>query len=410
MMSLPRVSQSGLQKARACASALLVSLVCLPWCRSQLPLASSNLNHIRNAGQFIVQGDLARAEAELNFVLTTDPNDYRALNLLGVIRAQQGRNPEAEQLFKRVIEQKPDYASAHVDLGLLYRQMGDGDRAITELERALQLDPARQDARSALVQTLQSEAREALQRQQYEKSLSLLIKARKLLPLDPDVNYEFGLVALRMSLYLDAAQAFQQVLTARQDDASALYALGRAQMGLTKFQDARAAFEKYVELRPQDAGGHYGLGLVLTALEHPDEARREFELSARLQPVQTEAYFELGKLDLSQSNLDLAAEQFKRVLERDPKHAGALLGMGQVDFQRKDYADASALLEQAIAAEPSLRQAHYYLGLTYARLGRTDDSKRELALASKLEHEELEKQRAFPRLVDPEELNSTPPK
>jgi hypothetical protein len=48
-----------------------------------------------------------------------------------------------------------------------------------------------------------------------------------------------------------------------------------------------------------------------------------------------------------------------------------------------------------------LREAHYYLGLTYARLGRKQESNEQLQIATRLEHEESEKQRTMLRILDP---------
>jgi hypothetical protein len=58
---------------------------------------------------------------------------------------------------------------------------------------------------------------------------------------------------------------------------------------------------------------------------------------------------------------------------------------------------------RAIASDASLRQAHYYLGLSYARLGRKDDSEKELQTASQLEHEEVEKHRVVLKILNLDE-------
>jgi tetratricopeptide (TPR) repeat protein len=355
---------------------------------------------IKDAAESLAAGDLQRAETELKTVLAADPGEYRALNLLGVIRAQQRREAEAEQLFKQAIQQKPDFASAHVDLGLLYVQINRENDAIPEFQEALRIDPSRSDALSALVNVWRAQAKAALQSGDLEKALAVLIQAHKTAPWDPNVTFEFGLIALRMSLLPDAMQAFQEVLAVRKDDPPAIYGLGRAQIELSKYQDARESFEHYVVLRPKDASGHYALGFALQALQRAADARSQFEQSIELQPAQTESYFQLGLIDLEENSLESAARQFSRALEHDPKHAGALTGMGRVEFQRKDYEKAANLLQRAVASDPSLREGHYYLGMSYARLGKKDDSEKELQLASQLEHEEVEQHRVVIKILD----------
>jgi hypothetical protein len=58
------------------------------------------------------------------------------------------------------------------------------------------------------------------------------------------------------------------------------------------------------------------------------------------------------------------------------------------------------LFHQAITVNATLRQAHYYLGLTYARMGQKEDSSKELQLASQIEHDEAEKQRLGVKIVN----------
>jgi tetratricopeptide (TPR) repeat protein len=273
------------------------------------------------------------------------------------------------------------------------------------LQEALRLDPGRKDALAALASLWRDQAHAAAQSGDLEKALALLLEARKLDPNEPDTEYDLGMIALRMSLFPDAAEAFERSLKLRKDDVQALYGLGRATMALAKFDDARQAFARYTELRPQDASGHYALGVTLQALQRMPEARTEYGKSIELLPRQTESYLQLGLLDLDAGGLDLAAEQFDRVLKRAPDHAGALTGMGRVRFQKKEYSEAAALFERAIAADSKLREPHYYLGLTDARLGRKADSEKELQAASRIEHEEVEKHQYVLKVIDPEQVH-----
>jgi tetratricopeptide (TPR) repeat protein len=398
---------------RRCLPQLLeILLVCTCFAMDAIALPQStvsaeNVEHLRSAAQFLLHSDLKHAEDEVQLVLAEIPDDYRALNLLGIIRVQEGRREEAQAIFEKVIRIKPGYAGAHVSLGLLLAESGHADQAIDELESALKIEPGREDATKPLVQLLREQARAALKEREPEKSLSFLMRARKVAPDDPDLRYEFGMVALRMSLFEDAKLAFEQVLTVRPVDANAIYALGRAQMGLGKIQATRELFEKYVQLRPDDPSGHFGLGLVLHMLETSDEeARKQFERSIELQPAQTEAYVQLGFLDIDSNELERATRRFQAVLQRAPQNAGAQLGIGIVQFLRKDYPAAEDSLRSAIAVDPATRESHYYLGLTYARLGKSAESAEQLEIARKLEREDLDRHRIILRLLSPDEAES----
>jgi len=384
---------------------VLLILGTTAYLQGQAATRGGDLSLLKDAAQAIAAGKLERAENELQSVLQTSPEEFRALNLLGIVRAQQRREAEAERLFRRAIEIKPDFTSAHTSLGMLYVQMLKPDQAIPELKEALRLDPGRTDAADALSGVWREQAHAAVQSGDSEKALSLLIDARKINPNNADVLFDFGMVALRMSLFPDAVQAFQETLNLRKDDGRALYGLGRAQMGLDKYQEAHDAFVRYVQLHPQDASGHYALGMTLQALQRSNEARSEYEKSIQLKPDQTECYFELGLLDIDAGDLKSASDRFRLVLKQDPHHGGALTGAGRVAFQQKAYSNAAELLQSAVAADTAMREAHYYLGLTFSRLGRKEDSEKELQIASQLEREDVEKHRTVFKIIDPEQVS-----
>jgi tetratricopeptide (TPR) repeat protein len=372
--------------------------------------AGSNATSLlRDAGRAMADGDLVTAEEKLQWILRTSPDNYRALDLLGIVRAQQQRNSEAENIFQRVIKTKPDYASAHIDLGLLYVQMGEAEKAVAQLEEGLRLAPERTDATAALAGVLRDEAR-SVSAEDPEKALSLLLRARTLAPSQPNVLFDLGMVELRMSLFRDAVDTFQQTLKIRGDDAPATYGLGRALMELARFQDAHEQFVRYVAMRPDDASGHYALGMSSTALQLATEASSEFQKSIALQPVQTESYFRLGLLDLEAKDYGAAEQNFQHVLDRDAKHAGALAALGRAKLETKKFDEAVDLLQRAIASDSSLREAHYYLGLTYARMGRKEESDQQLQIATEMEKQATEKQRTVFKILDPGTNSAAGPK
>ena len=374
---------------------------------------NSNPSLLQDAAQAITAGKLSRAEGDLQSVLRAAPDDYRALDLLGVVRILQHHEIDAEKLFLRALQKKSDFAPARAHLGLLYVQLGRPEDALPLLREAVRLEPARSDASTALVRVLQDQARAASTAGDSEKALTLLTDARKYAPGNPDINSELGTVALQLSSWQDAVEAFQRTLKVRADDPLALYNLGRAFMGLSQFEDARQQFARYVAVRPDDASGHCALGMTLAALEHDAEARKEFERSIALAPAQTESYFRLGLIDLDARDLDEAARNLHQALAHEPKHPGVLSALGRVAFEQKRYPDAIDLLRQAIGGDQSLREAHYYLGLTLARLGRKEEAEAELQIATRLEHDEAEHRRNLLRIQDvpvTDPPNSQPPK
>jgi tetratricopeptide (TPR) repeat protein len=360
------------------------------------PLSAQDVTtaRLQVAAQALTAGNLKLAENELQSVLGSSPENHRALDLLGVVRVLQHRDTDAEALFRRAVRQDTGFASAHAHLGLLFLQTGRTEDAVPELREAVRLDSSRVDASTALVKIWSDQAQAAVTAGDSEKALALLTDARKLAPNNSDVQFALGTLALRMSRFQDAIDGFNETLKLRTNDPPALYGLGQASMALSRYEEARQEFTRYLALRPGDSSARCSLGITLAALERPTEARAQFEKSIALAPTQTESYFRLGLLDLDSKDLESAAKNFHYVLDRDAKHSGALVSLGRVDFEQKQYAEAADLLNRAIGNDESLREAHYYLGLTYARMGRKPESDQELQRASQLDQQQAKRQSA----------------
>ena len=361
---------------------------------------SSSASLLEDAGHAMAAGNLHRADADLQSVLRQTPQDYRAIDLLGVVRVLQHRNTDAESLFRKALLKKPDFAPAQAHLGLLYVQTGRASEAEPHLREALRLDSSRRDAADALVALLRDEARAAVDDKDLKKAFATLTDAAKYAPDNAGLQVEIGTVELQLSLWNDAVLSLQRALAIDNNQPLALYDLGRAYLGERKFEEARQQFAKYVALRPNDAAGHCSLGMTLAALEHLPEARSQFEQSIALDPKQTESYLRLALIEPNEEDLDAAAKNLTAVLTLDPQHAAALSAMGRVYFEQKHYPEAIEVLQRAIASDGSMREPHYYLGLVFARVGRKEESAEQLQIATRLEHDEAERRRTSLRLSD----------
>lgn len=371
---------------------------------SQNASSPNESSQLQEAATALSAGKLDQAEQDLQSVLRLNPGDYRALDLLGVVRVLQHQQEKAEALFEQVVKAQPDFAPGHAHLGLLYSQLGRTQEALSELRQALLLDPGRTDAAVTLVHILQGQAKAASEAGDWNGALSFLIEARKYAPDNADVQYEFGMVAHKLSLDDDAIEAFQQALKQHKNDALGLYNFGFALMNRARFDEARQQFVQYIELRPGDPSGHCALGMALAALERSDEARAQFERSIVLSSTQSESYYRLGLLDLDAGDYDAAARNLHQALKNKPSDADALTALGRVEFEQKHYPEAMTLLQQAVSQNGSLQEAHYYLGLTLARLGQKPESNEQLEIAARLEQEQKERSRNMLRIRKPEDV------
>ncbi|HEY0005696.1 MAG TPA: tetratricopeptide repeat protein, partial [Pyrinomonadaceae bacterium] len=89
---------------------------------------------LERAAALISDNRTAEAEQQLNELLKGKPDDALALNLLGTIRAKQGRMDEAEALFSRAVRLDKELIGAHMNLAYLYLLKGLPDKTAFELK------------------------------------------------------------------------------------------------------------------------------------------------------------------------------------------------------------------------------------------------------------------------------------
>jgi tetratricopeptide (TPR) repeat protein len=125
--------------------ALGLSLLIL---QSAVALPPTTLQEIQ---QMIQAGELDGARTHLMEILSTTPDDPVALNLLGVVNAQEGQFRAAEHCYRKAIAAAPDFVGAYLNLGRLYQENERRDpRALKEslaaYESALKVDPSNLEA------------------------------------------------------------------------------------------------------------------------------------------------------------------------------------------------------------------------------------------------------------------------
>jgi tetratricopeptide (TPR) repeat protein len=270
---------------------------------------------------------------------------------------------------------------------------GSLDQARDLFEQVLQSDPKNTEGQEGMSSTTERLALNDRIADRMDDALADLLRAQKVEPDDLRVLYDLGVQEDAMGLYASSLEP---------DEPSVLYARARVKLDLGQLDAAQQDMQAYLKARPLDASAHFGLGHIYLQGLQFDKAAEEFRQCLTIQPQQTEGYYELGQTELEQDQFQAAIEQFQKTLARDPQHGGALAGMGIAYFKLKQYQQAEEWLVKATKSAPDYQPGHYYLGLTLARLGKVDESRRELEVAAALADKDNKQTATRLRLLDPD--------
>jgi tetratricopeptide (TPR) repeat protein len=385
----------------------------------QVSKSSARLSQIQKA---VERGELESAERQLWEIVTREPENALAINLLGRIRTRQKRFPEAEALFKRVLAIMPDYAAAHRNLGEVYLLLGRRDEAEAAYLKAHELDP--RDVKTSLaLGTVYGEsgkfersveilngipaevrpsaalpvlASDYLALHQPDKVAALAPLVLRGAPSDPSLIPRFARVLVENGFVDDAAELLKSAPGHQKLTAEYLLVLARVQErqgDLTQaertlnrvakldpklfepwFQSARLASQakdykkeasllnKALEIQPDHIEGLRHL--VLARMRSGDTAKAV--AAARhlysLQPEDPDALYLLGAAMANHAEWhDARPIMEKLVSVRDDATAHVMLGMTLLNDG--DMEAASLQIERALQQNPNEIEAHYYKGV-----------------------------------------------
>lgn len=225
-----------------------------------------------------LQRDFARKQirsriAGWRFALEVDSLNAFANYNLGSVFQQQGDLERAVRHYRRAIRSEPDYVQAHYNLGLALESRGDLEGAERHYRRATEIDPGHADAHNNLGNVLRQSGR----------ADAALGAYRAAVETDPDHalarNNLANLLRGRGRL-AEAVRHYERALQLDPDYAEAHFNLGVTRMLQGRVADGLAHYREVRRLRPEWPEPYVSSAWVLAT--HPDSSVRDSGAALRL--------------------------------------------------------------------------------------------------------------------------------
>src|SRR5712692_1740646 len=259
--------------------------------------------------RLIAQNRVDDAEKQLWSVLSQQPDQAWALDLMAEIRMRQKRTPEAEALFRRVLTLSPNDVEAYRGLGKLYSSMRNSPQAIDSYSHVVATVPADVTANVELALLYQSAG-------QYKESIaaaqriSLASRPPRIMPVvaadyfatgeaakvpplipslmrhansEPEVLRDFVTVLLRNGYVDDAAHLMDNVKPTK-PSADYLHTLARVRAAEKRHQDAQALLSQALKLQPKSFDLLYESAGLAAQENHLDEMIEFLRRADEVQP------------------------------------------------------------------------------------------------------------------------------
>lgn len=196
---------------------------------------------------------LSGAERACTEVLAAHPDNFDALNLLGLIYLRDDRPEQAAAAFQKAIALQPDNPGALNNLGMALRATQKADEALLVYDKAISLMPGYAVAHTNRGNALTDLGRPSEAIACYDASL-------KLRPEHPDTLFQRGVALQHLRRHDEAIACFDQALSIQPDHARAFERRGKSLGRSGKIREGISDLEQALKLEP---GTDFLPGLVL---------------------------------------------------------------------------------------------------------------------------------------------------
>jgi len=277
-----------------------------------------------------------------------------------------GNYPEAQRAFEQLAQAHPEIAEIRANLGLIYFEEKQFDKAVPELRRALKLKPALTKSAALLAMSLSELG-------QYEEALAGLEKGFR--SPDPQMKRMCGLQLERaytgMKRDNKAVEIALEMSHFYPDDPEVLYHNGRI-FGNFAF----LSIQRLSQLAPESVWTHQAAAEAYESQGSYGSAISEYRQVLAMEPRRPGVHYRLGRTLLAQARATTSAEdltsavsEFDEELKLDPLNASAAYEIGEIHRRAAEFEDAQEHFELALKIYPDLEEAHLGLAavLTYLR-------------------------------------------
>jgi tetratricopeptide (TPR) repeat protein len=266
-------------------------------------------------------------------VLKAAPDQFDALHLLGLAKAQGGQMGEAHRLISGALKLNPKMPDAWVNLANVLHALKRDTEALDCLDKALALRPGDANA-------LQSRGNALLALGRPQEALACFDEVLARNPRHGEARLNRGSALAGLGRTAPALADFDTALALMPGHPAALYNRGNALAALGRYDEALAAFDRALAAAPGHGNAWNNRGRALQALDRHAEAVASFDKAIELQKDNADAHFNRALSLLTLGDLARGFEQYEwrwqRSGMRDTRRGyGKPLWLGEYPLARK---------------------------------------------------------------------------
>ncbi|MFH1415050.1 MAG: tetratricopeptide repeat protein [Elusimicrobiota bacterium] len=191
-----------------------------------------------------------------------------------------------------------------------------------------------------------------LERAEYEKASEEFKKALDIDPRDAIIRNNLGLLYSKTGRPEDAMNEYTKAAMYDPHFAEPYYNMGNLYSVRKSYEMSLKSYEKAVMINPRYADAYYNLGNLLKDQKDYGRAAQEYRRTVMLDPEYAKAYINLGNLYAMRGDYQKAFKEYNNALAAAPETKGVHFNLGKLYLKVKNYQLAREEMEKALLIDP----------------------------------------------------------
>lgn len=315
------------------------------WLKKAVALAPKSADAERAWARYLVgQRKYLDAETALTRAISAEPAAADVyVDLGGIYLSGLHRPKDAARVYREAIKLKANHAGAHLGLGSALAVQGGSAMAAAEFELAAKLAPQNPIPLHELGRLYAAERK-------YDKALSTMDKALQLQPGYMPARLDRGDIFVATGALDSALAEYQAAAKALPGLAMAHLKVGAVYQSQKKWTDAEQAFLRAVEADPKMFAAYNNLAwMAAERKENLQNALGWAEKAVEIAPEAGDSLDTLGWVHRARGELDQAAAALEKAVAKQPQRVSFVYHLGVVYSEKGERKEAVAAFRKTLA-------------------------------------------------------------
>ncbi len=266
-------------------------------------------------------GQFESAKGIYQLILSANPKNVDALQLLGTLYSQEKNYTEGVRLLKIALKINPLIPNAHNNLGSALRSLKKFDEALVSYDKAISIAPDYAEAHNNRGNAL-------LELKKFDEALVSYDKAISIAPDYAEAFLQRGALKVELKIIEEGLLDLEIAAKLNPNDAEIYNHIGNGLLELRQFEIAIAMYSKATELDQSNPKYHCNLGALYERVNQLEAALISFENATSISQEFALAYYNAGLVQFKLRRFDDSICNLEKAYELNsamPYLQGALL-------------------------------------------------------------------------------------